>query len=150
MRTWQALTARRGLDPAATELDLVDLELELNLFRALSPTQALGAGVVVYAEGRDMAERSAQLHGVLPRRIVRQMRPLPHSARTSSPRSARTWSRARSRPTAGTTSWCRSSREMGKAIELSSICGLGRSVPVPLLTTISFFERHRAVPQVGI
>ena len=27
----------------------------LNLFRALSPTQALGAGVVVYAEGRDMA-----------------------------------------------------------------------------------------------
>ena len=28
------------------------------MFRALSPTQALGAGLVVYAEGRDMAEQA--------------------------------------------------------------------------------------------
>ena len=48
---------RRGFDPDATELDILDLELELNLFRALSPTQALGAGLMVYGEGRDMAER---------------------------------------------------------------------------------------------
>ncbi|MEY2439661.1 MAG: NADH-ubiquinone oxidoreductase-F iron-sulfur binding region, partial [Verrucomicrobiota bacterium] len=31
-------------------------------------------------------------------------------------------------------------KEMGKAIELASICGLGRSVPVPLLTAATFFE----------
>ena len=54
-KSWLELTARRGLDATATELDILDLELELNLFRGLSPTQALGAGVVVYAEGRDMA-----------------------------------------------------------------------------------------------
>jgi len=59
-RKWQALAARRGFDPAATELDILDLELELNLFRALSPTQALGAGLVVYAEGRDMAAEAVK------------------------------------------------------------------------------------------
>ena len=53
-------------DPTATELDILDLELELNLFRALSPTQALGAGLVVYAEGRDMAEAGGQLARVFP------------------------------------------------------------------------------------
>ena len=30
--------------------------------------------------------------------------------------------------------------EMGRAIELASICGLGRSVPVPLRTVINFFN----------
>jgi len=29
--------------------------------------------------------------------------------------------------------------EMGRAIELASICGLGRSVPVPLRTAINYF-----------
>jgi NADH:ubiquinone oxidoreductase subunit F (NADH-binding) len=30
--------------------------------------------------------------------------------------------------------------EMGRAIELASICGLGRSVPVPLRTAINYFN----------
>ena len=30
--------------------------------------------------------------------------------------------------------------EMGRAIEMTSICGLGRSVPVPLRTAINYFE----------
>jgi len=29
--------------------------------------------------------------------------------------------------------------EMGRAIELASICGLGRSVPVPLRAAINYF-----------
>jgi len=29
---------------------------------------------------------------------------------------------------------------MGKAIELASICGLGRSVPIPLMTAATFFQ----------
>jgi NADH:ubiquinone oxidoreductase subunit F (NADH-binding) len=29
---------------------------------------------------------------------------------------------------------------MGKAIELASICGLGRSVPIPLMIAAAFFE----------
>jgi len=35
-------------------------------------------------------------------------------------------------------------KEMGKAIELASICGLGRSVPVPLMTAAAFFEQDIA------
>ena len=35
-------------------------------------------------------------------------------------------------------------KEMGKAIELASICGLGRSVPIPLTTTAAFFEEDVA------
>ena len=57
-KAWIALSARRGIDVNSPEIDILDLELELNLFRALSPTQALGAGLVVYAEGRDMAEQA--------------------------------------------------------------------------------------------
>src|SRR5207302_2508753 len=56
--TWKALAERRGFDPAAQELDILDMELELNFFRALSPTQSLGAGLVVYADGRDMADQA--------------------------------------------------------------------------------------------
>jgi NADH:ubiquinone oxidoreductase subunit F (NADH-binding) len=36
-------------------------------------------------------------------------------------------------------------KEMGKAIELTSICGLGRSVPVPLQTAGVFFEEDVAM-----
>ena len=38
------------------------------------------------------------------------------------------------------TSCCPLIKEMGKAIELASICGLGRSVPVPLTTAFNYFE----------
>jgi NADH:ubiquinone oxidoreductase subunit F (NADH-binding) len=31
-------------------------------------------------------------------------------------------------------------RDLGKAIELASICGLGRSVPVPLRAVTSYFD----------
>ena len=31
-------------------------------------------------------------------------------------------------------------KEMGDAIQMASICGLGRSVPVPLTTVAAFFE----------
>jgi NADH:ubiquinone oxidoreductase subunit F (NADH-binding) len=41
-------------------------------------------------------------------------------------------------------------RDMGKAIELASICGLGRSVPVPLRCAVNYFEgdiaRHLSAP----
>jgi NADH:ubiquinone oxidoreductase subunit F (NADH-binding) len=34
--------------------------------------------------------------------------------------------------------------ELGKAIELASICGLGRSVPVPLRTAVNYFHEDVA------
>ena len=147
-KAWQELTARRGIDPNATELDILDLELELNLFRALSPTQALGAGLVVYAEGRDMAAqalnsleffRNESCGKCVPCRIGSQKLASLAGTLTSGQISADRW-KSELLPLA---------REMGKAIELSSICGLGRSVPVPLLTTAGFFEEDVASHLTG-
>jgi len=138
-KSWQALAARRGFDPASLELDILDLELELNLFRALSPTQALGAGLVVYAEGRDMADqavnaieffRNESCGKCVPCRIGSQKFASLGANLVRGKIDEERWK----------TELLPLMKEMGKAIELTSICGLGRSVPVPLQTAAIFFE----------
>ncbi len=138
-KSWQAVASRRGFDPNATELDILDLELELNLFRALSPTQALGAGLVVYAEGRDMAEqalnslefyRNESCGKCVPCRLGAQKMVSLTSNLVEGQISPERWQNELLPLIA----------EMGKAIEMTSICGLGRSVPVPLRTAINYFE----------
>ena len=142
-KIWQALAGRRGFDPAATQLDILDLELELNLFRALSPTQALGAGLTVYAEDRDMAEeavnsveffRNESCGKCVPCRLGSQKLASLGSHLLEGKIQAASW-KDEVLPLI---------KEMGKAIELASICGLGRSVPVPLTTTAAFFEEDVA------
>jgi NADH:ubiquinone oxidoreductase subunit F (NADH-binding) len=138
-KSWQALAARRGFNPASSELDILDLELELNLFRALSPTQALGAGLVVYAEDRDMAEqavnsveffRNESCGKCVPCRLGSQKLASLGSHLLDGKISAAKW-KDETLPMV---------KEMGKAIELASICGLGRSVPIPLMIAAAFFE----------
>jgi NADH:ubiquinone oxidoreductase subunit F (NADH-binding) len=138
-KSWQAVASRRGFDPNATELDILDLELELNLFRALSPTQALGAGLVVYAEGRDMAEqalnslefyRNESCGKCVPCRLGAQKLVSLGSNLVEGKISAERWQQDLLPLIA----------ELGRAIEMTSICGLGRSVPVPLRTAINYFE----------
>ena len=138
-KSWQALAARRGFDPASTELDILDLELELNLFRALSPTQALGAGLVVYSEDRDMAEeavnsveffRNESCGKCVPCRLGSQKLASLGSHLLDGQINAARW-KSEVLPMV---------KEMGKAIELASICGLGRSVPIPLMIAAAFFE----------
>ncbi|HEY2844587.1 MAG TPA: NAD(P)H-dependent oxidoreductase subunit E, partial [Bryobacteraceae bacterium] len=128
-KTWQALAARRGFDPASAELDILDLELELNLFRALSPTQALGAGLTVYAEDRDMVEeavsaveffRNESCGKCVPCRLGSQKLASLGSHLLEGEISATRW-RDEVLPLI---------KELGTAISLASICGLGRSVPV--------------------
>jgi NADH:ubiquinone oxidoreductase subunit F (NADH-binding) len=143
-RSWQELAARRGFDPAAAELDILDLELELNVFRALSPTQALGAGLVVYAEGRDMADqavnalefyRNESCGKCVPCRLGSQKFASLGAHLMKGKIGAQRW-KEELMPLV---------KEMGKAIELTSICGLGRSVPVPLRTANTFFEQDVAM-----
>jgi NADH:ubiquinone oxidoreductase subunit F (NADH-binding)/NADH:ubiquinone oxidoreductase subunit E len=137
-KSWQELARRRGFDPKASELDILDLELELNLFRALSPTQALGAGLVVYAEDRDMVEqavnsveffRNESCGKCVPCRLGSQKLVSLGSNLLSGQIGEKHWQ----------DEVFPLMREMGKAIELASICGLGRSVPVPLTTVAAFF-----------
>jgi NADH:ubiquinone oxidoreductase subunit F (NADH-binding)/NADH:ubiquinone oxidoreductase subunit E len=138
-KSWQELATRRGFDLASSELDILDLELELNLFRALSPTQALGAGLTVYAEDRDMAEqavnsveffRNESCGKCVPCRLGSQKLASLGSHLLGGQIPAASWENE----------ILPMIKEMGKAIELASICGLGRSVPIPLMTAAAFFE----------
>jgi NADH:ubiquinone oxidoreductase subunit F (NADH-binding) len=148
-KNWQALAARRGFDPEATELDVLDLELELNCFRALSPTQALGAGIVVYAEGRDMAQeavnsmefyRNESCGKCVPCRLGSQKFVSLGSNLIEGRIAAERWN----------DELLPLIRELGKAIELASICGLGRSVPVPLRTVVNYFPDDIAAHLAGV
>jgi NADH:ubiquinone oxidoreductase subunit F (NADH-binding)/NADH:ubiquinone oxidoreductase subunit E len=138
-KTWLELAGRRGIEPTATELDILDLELELNLFRGISPTQALGAGVVVYAEGRDMAVEalnSIEFYRVescgkcVPCRLGSQKLASLAGHLVAGKISAQRWN----------SELIPLIEEMSTVIQLASICGLGRSVPVPLTTAIDYFE----------
>jgi formate dehydrogenase beta subunit len=142
---WHALARRRNFDPLARELDILDLELELDLFRALSPTHALGAGIVVYAEGRDMVEQAVNAIEFFRNESCGKCVP----CRVGSQKLANLGGNM----LAGRVelnSWNSSLRplmeDLSEVMVLSSICGLGRSVPLPLRTVIDYFgndlERH--------
>lgn len=137
-RSWIALASRRGIPVDSSEIDILDLELDLNLFRALSPTQALGAGLIVYAEGRDMAEqalnslefyRNESCGKCVPCRLGSQKFASLATHLINGELDARTWHEE----------ILPMMQEMSGVIELASICGLGRSVPVPLRTATAFF-----------
>jgi NADH:ubiquinone oxidoreductase subunit F (NADH-binding) len=144
-KEWQALAARRGFDPASTEMSILHLELELNLFRAISPTQALGAGLVVYDERRDMLEEAVKSLEFFRNESCGKCVP----CRTGSQKLTSLGTNVLEGKVAGN-AWKAELvplvKEMSKAIELSSICGLGRSVPMPLRTVIDYFpedlDRH--------
>lgn len=142
-KSWLELAKRRGFDPAAQDLDILDLELELNLFRALSPTQALGAGIVVYAEGRDMAEqafnaieffRNESCGKCVPCRIGSQKLAVLGENVLAGRVNTDRWD-SELHPLVS---------ELGRAMELSSICGLGRATPAPLRTVMEFFPEDLA------
>jgi NADH:ubiquinone oxidoreductase subunit F (NADH-binding)/NADH:ubiquinone oxidoreductase subunit E len=140
---WKALAARRGFDPSAGKLDILDLELELDLFRALSPTQALGGGLVVYAEGRDMADqavnalqffRNESCGKCVPCRLGSQKFASLGAHLLAGDITAGRWK----------DELLPLMTETGEVLKLTSICGLGRSVPMPLGTVASFFEEDLA------
>jgi NADH:ubiquinone oxidoreductase subunit F (NADH-binding) len=151
-KAWQDLARRRGFDPGARDLDILDLELELDLFRALSPTHMLGAGLVVYAEGRDMAEqavnslefyRNESCGKCVPCRVGSQKLANLGTNLLAGNIDADKWS-GELLPLV---------QELSEVVGLSSICGLGRSLPMPLGTVIEYFgedlARHLTKREAG-
>ena len=137
MTRWRELADRRGLDPLAKELDILDMELDLDVFRALSPTHALGAGMVVYAEDRDMAEqavnameffRNESCGKCVPCRIGSQKLANLGTNLLAGRIDADSWSELLPLMV-----------ELVDVIGGTSICGLGRSVPLPLRTLVNHF-----------
>jgi len=140
---WQNLALRRGWNPEARELNILDLELDLDLFRALSPTQMLGGGIVVYAEGRDMAEhtvnaleffRNESCGKCVPCRVGSQKLANLGANLMADRIENSTWKDELAPLVA----------ELSDVMVLSSICGLGRSVPMPLRTLIDYFGQDLA------
>jgi NADH:ubiquinone oxidoreductase subunit F (NADH-binding) len=134
---WRGLAERRGFDPNVRELDVLDLELELALFRKLSPTGALGAGIVVYAEYRDMAEqavnaleffRNESCGKCVPCRIGSQKLAALGSKLLDGAISAQRWDELLNMV-----------KELGEAMSQASICGLGRAAPVALTSAAKHF-----------
>jgi NADH:ubiquinone oxidoreductase subunit F (NADH-binding) len=142
-KSWLSLAERRGFDPAALELDIRDLELELNLFRALSPTAALGAGLCVYGENRDMVAeavkaleffRNESCGKCVPCRLGSQKLASLGTHLFEGRISQERWDKE----------LVPLIKEMNTTIGLTSICGLGRSVPMPLTTVLKFFPEDVA------
>jgi formate dehydrogenase beta subunit len=150
-KDWIALAARRSFDPSTNEVDVLDLELELALFRSLSPTQQLGAGLVVYAEHRDMVQQAVNAVEFFRSESCGKCVPCRVGSRKLAALGGSLLEKRINRQ-----QWDQELRpiisELAEAMNLTSICGLGRAVPVPLRTAVDFFEKDLArhvAPQRG-
>ena len=132
-----------------THVDILHLELDLQRFRDLG--LALGAGLVVYDASRDMAAealscsrffRDESCGKCVPCRIGSDK--IVHVAEEiTTGRISRVDLAARGRLVG----------ELARALEMTSICGLGMVAAKPLETTLEFFrddvERHLAANTAG-
>ncbi len=137
-RTWKAIAGRRGFDPASPELDSARPGAGAQRVPRPAPTQALGAGMVVYAEGRNMFDQAINAVEFYRNESCGKCVP----CRIGSQKLAALGDNLR-QAKIGLPMWNEQVvpliKDLGEAMTLSSICGLGRSVPVPLQTAIQFF-----------
>jgi NADH:ubiquinone oxidoreductase subunit F (NADH-binding) len=127
--------AKDKLPQGATDLDILDLELDLQRFRDLG--LMLGAGLVVYAEGVNLLDqaigcleffRNESCGKCVPCRLGSQkLVEMSHMLRNGEPKAA-----------LGATGEI--VRELARAMELTSICGLGMVAAAPLTSLLAHFR----------
>jgi formate dehydrogenase beta subunit len=134
---WKHLIENPAFDPAAPELDILDLQLELKVFRAFSPTGMLGAGLAVYAEGRDMAEEATNSVEFYRNESCGKCVP----CRVGSQKMANLLANLMAGEV-DRDAWrdmLPIVKDLDEVMTRASICGLGASVPIPLRTAIAYF-----------
>jgi NADH:ubiquinone oxidoreductase subunit F (NADH-binding)/NADH:ubiquinone oxidoreductase subunit E len=138
--------APEGVQPRVglhgTTVNILDLPLDLGLFRQLG--LMLGAGIVVYGQGRDMLDqalncarffRNESCGKCVPCRVGSQKLVEIAESAVRSPEVVSEGSAAHGLV-----------RELAHAMEMTSICGLGVSAPNPLMSWLRHFpaEQRRA------
>jgi NADH:ubiquinone oxidoreductase subunit F (NADH-binding) len=134
--------------------DLLSIPLELNLFRNLGPVLGLrvglmlGAGLVVYGDGRDVVSQAVNLTRFfrnescgkcVPCRIGSQ-KLVDIGTDIAAKRKAGKLTHREAREIR------RDVRDLARGMVLTSICGLGQVAPKPLATALEFFLNEIAPP----
>ena len=124
------------LPDGATHLDVLDLELDLQLFRDLE--LMLGAGMMVFAEGADMLDhalnaaeffRNESCGKCVPCRIGSQKTVALTRNLSKGAYDASTWPATEALLA-----------EIGRVMEMTSICGLGMVAASPVASLLRFFR----------
>jgi NADH:ubiquinone oxidoreductase subunit F (NADH-binding)/NADH:ubiquinone oxidoreductase subunit E len=129
---------REKLPAGATHLDVLNLELDLQLFRDLG--LMLGAGLVVYGEGTDLVEQAVNCLEFFRNESCGKCVP----CRIGSQKLVEIGTRLRNRDY-DRTRWDEQERlvaELARAMEMTSICGLGQVAPAPLTALIRRFPEE--------
>jgi NADH:ubiquinone oxidoreductase subunit F (NADH-binding)/NADH:ubiquinone oxidoreductase subunit E len=124
---------RRLRDPkdAAKSIDLLDVELDIDVFRGLR--LALGAGIVVYGANADLAAAAANATEFFRNESCGKCVP----CRVGSQKLTEIGTALlRGRATGGEQAVV---RELDRALEQTSICGLGQVAAKPLATLLRYF-----------
>ena len=128
-------TLRAKLPPDATYLDLLDLPLDLALFRQLG--LMLGAGIVVYGNGTNMLDQALNCTEFFRNESCGKCVP----CRIGSQKLVEIAGEiGRSRSNADISATREFVRELAQAMEMTSICGLGVSAPNPLISWLKYFS----------
>ncbi|HEV3136609.1 MAG TPA: NADH-ubiquinone oxidoreductase-F iron-sulfur binding region domain-containing protein [Pirellulales bacterium] len=128
------------LPPGATHLDILDLPLDLALFRQLG--LMLGAGIVIYGQGRDMLDQALNCTEFFRNESCGKCVP----CRIGSEKLvgiASGFAGARGRDSEFDAAR-EIVRELAQAMEMTSICGLGVAAPNPLISWMRYFRAEPA------
>jgi formate dehydrogenase beta subunit len=133
------------LPPGATYLNILDLPLDLALFRQLG--LMLGAGIVIYGQGRDMLDQALNCTEFFRNESCGKCVP----CRVGSEKLVEIAAAfARSRGTgSGFDSAREIVRELAQAMEMTSICGLGVAASNPLISWMKYFRSEPALPHAA-
>jgi NADH:ubiquinone oxidoreductase subunit F (NADH-binding) len=124
-------------DPRGTfrSRNLLEIELDIDEFRKLGG--ALGAGIVVYAQGTDMTSQAVNATEFYRNESCGKCVP----CRVGSQKLVELGLRLKSDTRPQLVQSVRAAvRDLDKALEQTSICGLGQVAPKPLLTLLRYFR----------